>query len=317
MEGLRERREHARRLRRGRQRRRVGGIAALALLIAVLVVVLTSGGGAARRESPALAATYPLASPRPALALTTAQRPQHGAHREPADRQRRRELAAIRRAGKHHNYVVSGRPRHRVIALTFDDGPGPLTPALLTFLEAHDVPATFFVIGAAANDHPETVRAESRAGFAIGDHTELHKRLEGASVALQKQQINDGATSIHAIIGKRLRLFRPPEGLFDTTTQKLVEQAGMLMVLWSVDTSDYTKPGAAVIARRALAGARPGGIILMHDGGGDRSQTLAAVPVIVHGLRSRGFKLVTVPQLLVYDPVPADQPPPHSIGEPR
>jgi peptidoglycan/xylan/chitin deacetylase (PgdA/CDA1 family) len=86
-------------------------------------------------------------------------------------------------------------------------------------------------------------------------------------------------------------------------------------VLWSVDTSDYTKPGAAVIARRALAGARPGGIILMHDGGGDRSQTLAAVPAIVHGLRTRGFKLVTVPQLLIYDPVPAHQPPPHSLGE--
>ena len=290
-------------------------IAALALLIAVLVVVLTSGGGAARRESPALAATYPLALPRPSLALTTAQRPQHGAHREP--RTANAGASSLRSAAPASTTTTlsAGDLRHRVIALTFDDGPGPLTPALLTFLEAHDVPATFFVIGAAANDHPETVRAESRAGFAIGDHTELHKRLEGASVALQKQQINDGATSIHAIIGKRLRLFRPPEGLFDTTTQKLVKQAGMLMVLWSVDTSDYTKPGAAVIARRALAGARPGGIILMHDGGGDRSQTLAAVPVIVHGLRSRGFKLVTVPATADLRPGSGHQPPPHSLGE--
>jgi peptidoglycan/xylan/chitin deacetylase (PgdA/CDA1 family) len=86
------------------------------------------------------------------------------------------------------------------------------------------------------------------------------------------------------------------------------------MVLWSVDTGDYTLPGAEAIVQRALAGAKPGAIILMHDAGGDRSETIAALPAIVEGLRKRGLKPVSVPQLLQDDPPPPGQPIPTSLG---
>jgi peptidoglycan/xylan/chitin deacetylase (PgdA/CDA1 family) len=85
-------------------------------------------------------------------------------------------------------------------------------------------------------------------------------------------------------------------------------------VLWSVDTFDYTQPGTRQIVRRVLAGAKPGAIVLMHDGGGNRSQTLAALPAIVRGLRSKGYTLVTVPQLLLHDPPPRQQARPVSPG---
>jgi peptidoglycan/xylan/chitin deacetylase (PgdA/CDA1 family) len=90
----------------------------------------------------------------------------------------------------------------------------------------------------------------------------------------------------------------------------------MLMVLWTVDTEDYLRPGVRVIVNRALAGARPGAIILLHDGGGDRSQTIKALPLIVKALRKRGYKLVTVPQLILEDPPLARQAlPAHMAGD--
>jgi peptidoglycan/xylan/chitin deacetylase (PgdA/CDA1 family) len=90
----------------------------------------------------------------------------------------------------------------------------------------------------------------------------------------------------------------------------------LLMVLWSADTQDYLQPGVATIVQRALEGAQPGAILLMHDGGGNRSQTIAALPAIITGLRARGYRLVTVPELLVHDPPPAGQPlPPNLSGD--
>jgi peptidoglycan/xylan/chitin deacetylase (PgdA/CDA1 family) len=88
----------------------------------------------------------------------------------------------------------------------------------------------------------------------------------------------------------------------------------MLMVLWSVDTGDYQQPGVEVIVHRALEGAKPGAIILMHDAGGDRSQTVAALPTIIRDIRARGMHLVTVPQLVRYDPPPAGQPLPQNLS---
>ena len=104
------------------------------------------------------------------------------------------------------------------------------------------------------------------------------------------------------------RLYRPPFGLWDSDTTKLLKKYRMLMVLWTVDTNDYLEPGVSVIVDRALRGARPGAIILLHDAGGNRSETVAALPLIIQGLRRRGYKLVTVPRLLLDNPAPAHQP---------
>jgi peptidoglycan/xylan/chitin deacetylase (PgdA/CDA1 family) len=110
------------------------------------------------------------------------------------------------------------------------------------------------------------------------------------------------------------RLFRPPYGGFDDTTLALLRHYGMLMVLWSVDTHDYLQPGVPTIVARALAGAQPGAIILMHDAGGPRAQTVAALPQIIAGIRRHHLKLVTVPRLLADDPPPLTQPPPRSLA---
>ena len=128
----------------------------------------------------------------------------------------------------------------------------------------------------------------------------------------QYQQLFQQMTQIEPI-GPRPRLFRPPYGSFNATTFRELRHLHLLMVLWSVDTADYSMPGAQAIAQRALAGAKPGAIILMHDAGGNRSQTIAALPAIVRGLRKRGLRPVTVPQLLLDDPPPRGQPIPTSL----
>jgi peptidoglycan/xylan/chitin deacetylase (PgdA/CDA1 family) len=126
----------------------------------------------------------------------------------------------------------------------------------------------------------------------------------------QYEELFDQMAQIEVIGGKRPRLFRPPYGSFDATTFKELHHLRLLMILWSVDTSDYTLPGVSAIVHTALAGAKPGAIILMHDGGGNREETIAALPAIIRGLRKRGLHPVTVPQLL------EDDPPPHGLPLP-
>jgi peptidoglycan/xylan/chitin deacetylase (PgdA/CDA1 family) len=152
-----------------------------------------------------------------------------------------------------------------------------------------------------------TVR-EIEDGDAIGDHTEDHPMLARMSAHEQHEQLFEQIARIELLGGKRPVLFRPPYGSFNATTLHELKALHLLMVLWSVDTGDYLQPGTEVIAQRALAGAHPGAIILMHDGGGDRSQTIAALPAIISGLRARGLRPVTVPQLMQEDPPPAGQP---------
>jgi peptidoglycan/xylan/chitin deacetylase (PgdA/CDA1 family) len=102
-------------------------------------------------------------------------------------------------------------------------------------------------------------------------------------------------------------MFRPPDGDWNATTLQLLHKYHMLMVLWSLDTDDWQLPGATTIVHRVLSGAKPGTIVLMHDAGGNRSETIAALPKVIRGLRARGFKLVTVPQLLHDNPAPKHQ----------
>ncbi len=123
----------------------------------------------------------------------------------------------------------------------------------------------------------------------------------------QLAQLIQDASAIGTYGAPFPRMFRPPYGMWDHTTLALLSKYKMLMVLWSVDTDDYERPGVNVIVARALAGLEPGAIILLHDAGGDRSQTVAALPRIIKAVRKRGYKLVTVPRLLLDNPAPKDQ----------
>jgi peptidoglycan/xylan/chitin deacetylase (PgdA/CDA1 family) len=158
-------------------------------------------------------------------------------------------------------------------------------------------PATVFVIGRWAVAYPHLVADEVRAGSEVGDHTENHPPLAELSPAAQIAEITEAAHAIHAAGAPYPVLLRPPSGSLHQSTLEVLRAERMLMVLWSADTSDYLRPGVSKIIYTAVSGAQPGAIILMHDGGGDRSETVAALPRIITRLRQRGFRLVTLSQL--------------------
>ena len=229
-------------------------------------------------------------------------------------RQLAREQRAIDSVLRYTDYIGVGAKRRMDVALTFDDGPGPDTPRLLALLRANHVPATFFQIGRAVHIYPAIARSELQQGYPIGDHTATHPFLTRLPAAAQRTQIIDAAGTIAAYGAPYPRLFRPPYGAFNAATLRVARAQRMLMVLWTVDTKDFSRPGVKRIVYTALSGARPGAIILMHDGGGPRGQTVAALPRIIRGLRRRHFHLVTVPRLIADDPPPRHQPPARSLS---
>ena len=186
----------------------------------------------------------------------------------------------------------------RAVALTFDDGPSPqYTPRILAALTKLRVRATFFVIGYLAEANPDLVRQELRLGMTVGNHSYNHPEVPPFA-QLPPQLLTDEIAlgeQVLSRLGARPHLFRPPGG---STSPRLVAAAaalGQRVVLWSVDPADW-RPGnrAKGIVKRVLAAVRPGSIVILHDGGGDRSATLAALPAIVRGIRRRGLHLVAL-----------------------
>jgi peptidoglycan/xylan/chitin deacetylase (PgdA/CDA1 family) len=172
------------------------------------------------------------------------------------------------------------------------------------------VRATFFVIGRMLRYFGASTVREIEDGDVIGDHTENHPMLAHLSRHEQHEELFEQIARVELLGGRRPVLFRPPYGSFNNTTMRELQRLHLLMVLWSVDTDDYEQPGVQTIVQRAMEGAHPGAIILLHDAGGQRQQTIEALPLIIKQLRARGYKLVTVPRLL------ADDPPQHGLPLP-
>ena len=193
--------------------------------------------------------------------------------------------------------VVSDAPRtRRGVALTFDDGPGPLTRAFLRRLRRLHAKATFFPVGYAVARYPHVLREIRAAGMSVGNHTITHPLMARLSPHRQRVEIEGQERTLQRLIGYRPLFFRPPYRSYSLVTAREIAEGGMVGVLWSVDSEDYTRPGVGRIVRNALT-VKPGGVILMHDFGGDRRQTLAALPKIVRGLRRRGLEPVTLDDL--------------------
>jgi peptidoglycan-N-acetylglucosamine deacetylase len=273
-----------------------------ALLAAVIAVAADFSSGRGRPRHAAVQATNHSPSGRQ---HTAGAFPQHAALGQ---------AAAVDRVLSYTAYVKLAGHARRDVALTFDDGPSPYTPQVLSILRRMHAVATFFVIGREARAYPHLVADEARAGNEVGDHTEDHPPLDELSASAQTAQITDAAQAIHEAGAPYPVVMRPPYGAFNATTLQILRQQRMLMVLWSADTSDYARPGRTKIVYTGISGGQPGAIILMHDGGGDRSETVAALPRIITRLRQRGFKLVTVSQLVGEDPPPRDQPPPTPLS---
>jgi peptidoglycan/xylan/chitin deacetylase (PgdA/CDA1 family) len=190
-------------------------------------------------------------------------------------------------------------PRRREVALTFDDGPSIYTRRFVQMLRAQGAVATFFMIGEqVGSGYRSILREELRDGDALGDHTWTHPNLTGLSAGAVRGQLSFTKSRIAAVSGYTPCLFRPPYGSYDSTVVSVARSLGLATITWEVDPADYTLPGSSAIAQRVLAQVQLGSIVLSHDGGGPRLQTLDAYPRIIAALRARGYRFVTVPQLL-------------------
>ena len=305
----------------GRRRGRLGGLRWLALVIvfvlAVLGLVAVAMHAFGKTGSGGSASASATGSPDgPAGASSRGDPPARARARQHAGRTHARVLdaRAINRVLRYTPFIAHGIQHQRAIALTFDDGPSPYTPAIVQALVRMGVPATFFVVGQQLRYFSAGLRDELRHGFVIGDHTQNHAWLIHLASGGQYEQVQTDAAEIEQLGAPAPRLFRPPYGVYDADTLQVLRRLRMLMVMWSIDPGDWRRPGTRAIVSGVLANARPGAIVILHDGGGNRSQTLAALPAIVSGLRRRGYRLVTVPQLLRVDPPPWHQQLPHLYG---
>ncbi|SEK74386.1 polysaccharide deacetylase family protein [Streptacidiphilus jiangxiensis] len=208
--------------------------------------------------------------------------------------------AALTAAGR---CVEHGRRDRRQVALTFDDGPDPvLTRQILAVLARHGARATFFCVGHHVAALPEEVRRITEAGHELGNHSWSHPFLPDLTPAQLCEQIDRTAEAIARVTGREPSRFRPPYG--SQTPEVLATLAGQrtTVTLWDVDSRDWARPGAERIATTVLEAVRPGSVVLLHEGAGDRRQTVLALPAVLAGLADRGLEPVTLTELLAPDP---------------
>jgi cellulose synthase/poly-beta-1,6-N-acetylglucosamine synthase-like glycosyltransferase/peptidoglycan/xylan/chitin deacetylase (PgdA/CDA1 family) len=209
-----------------------------------------------------------------------------------------------------HRLTSRAKNPGKKLALTFDDGPNPRwTPRIAATLRRLGVPATFFVVGSQVARHPAIVRSLAADGFELGNHTFTHADLATLPGWERNLQIGLTDNAVAGAMGKRLRLVRPPysatpAAVTNRQVVPLVDLArdGYVIALSNLDGEDWRRPGAAEIARRITPKGANGGIVLLHDGGGDRSQTIAALEQAVPRLRARGFEFVPVSALAQLPP---------------
>jgi peptidoglycan/xylan/chitin deacetylase (PgdA/CDA1 family) len=205
---------------------------------------------------------------------------------------RLRPVRAVGCTGGSEGLVTNGPRDRKVVALTFDDGPSEYTPGFLSVLRQKHVPGTFFEIGQEMAGRESTMRQILSEGDEIGNHTMHHTEYPGYA------DLAPTTSLIEAITHFRPCLFRPPGGAVDSSVIAAAGVDGLRTITWDVDPADWSNPGSAAVYNRIVDAAQPGSIILMHDGGGDRSGTLAALPSIVDTLRARGYRFDTVTELL-------------------
>lgn len=183
------------------------------------------------------------------------------------------------------------------IAMTFDDGPHPKnTPRLLDMLRQRNIKATFYVIGNSVNQYPEIVRRIVAEGHEIGNHTYNHPNLTKLSNASVRKELDTTRDAIIRAAGVKPRTMRPPYGALRTSQREMIHsEYGYPTILWDVDPLDWKRPGTAVVKSRILSGTRAGSIVLAHD---LHSTTVDAMPTTLDALLAKGYRFVTVSQLL-------------------
>ncbi len=182
----------------------------------------------------------------------------------------------------------------RQVALTFDDGPSSYTSQVLDVLRRYDVPATFFVQGGLVAANADAVKRAVREGHSVQSHTWGHPVLARLSDSAISAELSRASAAIKASTGRWPTCYRPPEGVTSDRVRAVARSVGLGdEVLWNVDPSDYRRPPPSTLASRVLAAANGQGVLpVLHDGGGNRANTVAALPTIIETLNARGYRFV-------------------------
>jgi peptidoglycan-N-acetylglucosamine deacetylase len=189
-------------------------------------------------------------------------------------------------------YYVDGGPK--AIALTIDDGPSPIyTPQVLQILEKYKIAASFSMVGENVTYYPEIAREVADAGHAIVNHTWNHADLALLSAAQTRSEIASATDAIHAAVGETPRVFRAPYGAWSQAALEYCASERLMPLDWSVDPRDWSMPGVREIVSNIMANTRTGSIILEHDGGGNRTETVAALKVVIPRLLDAGYHFTT------------------------
>lgn len=272
------------------------------ILILAPIILLTSlnaGNGASGPGKAVHRIIPPTATPTPSPTPTPTPKPTPTpppAPIKPFPTTFTEQLAVMQADGR---FFSHGNTRIPEIALTFDDGPNPpYTNQILAILQRYHVKATFFCVGSQVARYPELVKEEYRAGHTIGNHTWGHPNMPALSIASIIWQLTTAGDVIQQAIGQRPTFFRPPYGAISSSVLTYANYFGLTVVQWNVDPRDWSRPGADVIYQRVLTQTSAGSIILLHDGGGDRSQTVTALPMIIEWFQSHHFQFVTLPGLV-------------------
>jgi Predicted xylanase/chitin deacetylase len=188
--------------------------------------------------------------------------------------------------------------QEKVAALTFDDGPDPIdSPAVLDILKEKKVRATFFVLGQAAHENPLLLKRIVTEGHEIGNHSFNHDYQQRHLV----EEMNQTDREVLAATGNHTFFYRPPGGLVSKSQLETIKNNGHIVTLWSVDSKDWRNPGVNQIVSNVVKNVFPGAIILMHDGGYHRIQTVKALGPIIDALHNQGYRLVTLSELKTID----------------
>lgn len=189
----------------------------------------------------------------------------------------------------------------KVIALTFDDGPSSYTQRYLDILDKYGARATFFCLGSAAAANPDLVKAIEDQGSQVASHTQNHQQLTTLDAATLHSEVTDAFSAIASSGAPATTVLRPPYGDFNNDTWLASGATLSASVIWNLDSEDWRLPGADAIVSNCTNGAYSGAIVLMHDGGGNRDQDLEALPRIIEALQARGYKFVTINELMAMD----------------
>ena len=275
----------------------VGRLRAVATLTAVLIAACASAtvhpSPQPSRSPTVTASAHPLATLGPVASKASAKTISHtfddgpNPTRTPAILAL--PLAALARA--------TSKRLTKTIYLTFDDGPNPTwTPEILSLLEEYGAHASFFVIGENAKKWPALVEREARDGDTVGDHTWSHPELTNLSASAVYVELGRNRNLITMLTGETPTLWRPPYEAFNSSVVGIASGLRMKMQLWTVDTGDWQLPGTEVIVLRVMAALHNGMVVLLHDGGGyTRSETVAAVAMLLPELEAAGYRLAALP----------------------